>query len=72
MASLFTVLLFFQQQQQQNFQNAVEKMKKVHKTVHDQKRQLFVPGPPWLHQKRKFSVSFSCYPFSLTRLGASA
>ena len=44
------------------------------------KRQLFVPGTPYMYQKRQFSVSFpsafrqlsvcfSCYPFSLTRFG---
>ena len=36
----------------------------------NQKRQLFVPGP-LIHQKRQLCVSFSCYPFSLTRFGAT-
>ena len=43
-----------------------------------QKRQLFVPGPSTVRQKRQLSVSlpsasvsFSCYPFSLTRFGAT-
>ena len=27
--------------------------------------------PPQIHQKHQLSVSFSCYPFSLTRFGAT-
>ena len=40
----------------------------------NQQRQLFVPGPlnsPKALAFRQLSVSFSCYPFSLTRFGAT-
>ena len=37
----------------------------------NQKRQLFVPGPPKFTNKRQLSVSFSCYPSSLTRFRAA-